>query len=67
MIIKDYHLIIFVNKKNSSTCSSEEAPDLYIEHTEEATCAPELNVPPNELCRKKITDIVVDLIDGGLL
>ncbi len=29
--------------------------------------APELDVPPNEICRQKMTDIVIDLVDGGML
>lgn len=50
-----------------STCSSEEAPDLYIGLCEEETGAPELALPPNDLCRRKMTEIVVDLVDAGLL
>uniref|UniRef100_A0A182QQC1 CHK kinase-like domain-containing protein n=1 Tax=Anopheles farauti TaxID=69004 RepID=A0A182QQC1_9DIPT len=50
-----------------STCSSEEAPDLYASGTETATTPPELNVPPNEMCRQKMTDLVLELIDGGML
>ncbi|XP_055603186.1 uncharacterized protein LOC129751612 [Uranotaenia lowii] len=50
-----------------STCSSEEAPDLYVSGSEMATTPPELNVPPNELCRQKMTDIVLELVDGGML
>uniref|UniRef100_A0A182PFG1 CHK domain-containing protein n=1 Tax=Anopheles epiroticus TaxID=199890 RepID=A0A182PFG1_9DIPT len=50
-----------------STCSSEEAPDLYASGTETAATPPELNVPPNELCRQKMTMLVLELIDGGML
>ncbi|XP_050069833.1 uncharacterized protein LOC126557947 [Anopheles maculipalpis] len=50
-----------------STCSSEEAPDLYASGTDTATTPPELNVPPNELCRQKMTMLVLELIDGGML
>lgn len=51
-----------------STCSSEEAPDLYIARgKEELIGAPELDVPPNEICRQKMTDIVIDLVDAGML
>ncbi|XP_053680484.1 uncharacterized protein LOC128731392 [Anopheles nili] len=50
-----------------STCSSEEAPDLYASGTETAATPPELNVPPNELCRRKMTELVLELIDGGML
>ncbi|XP_055550880.1 uncharacterized protein LOC129733229 [Wyeomyia smithii] len=50
-----------------STCSSEEAPDLYASGSDTAATPPELNVPPNELCRKKMTDIVLELVDGGML
>lgn len=50
-----------------STCSSEEAPDLYVSGSETAPTPPELNVPPNELCRRKMTDIVLELVDGGIL
>lgn len=49
-----------------STCSTEEAPDLYI-GLEEESGAPEFDVPPNDLCRRKMTEIVVDLVDAGLL
>ncbi|XP_062554876.1 uncharacterized protein LOC134219975 isoform X2 [Armigeres subalbatus] len=50
-----------------STCSSEEAPDLYASGSETASTPPELNVPPNELCRRKMTDIVLELVDGGMI
>ncbi|XP_058824094.1 uncharacterized protein LOC131684872 [Topomyia yanbarensis] len=50
-----------------STCSSEEAPDLYVSGSDTAATPPELNVPPNELCRRKMTDIVLELVDGGML
>ncbi|XP_058451892.1 uncharacterized protein LOC131430718 [Malaya genurostris] len=50
-----------------STCSSEEAPDLYSSGSDMAATPPELNVPPNEVCRRKMTDIVLELVDGGML
>ncbi|XP_035904302.1 uncharacterized protein LOC118508531 [Anopheles stephensi] len=50
-----------------STCSSEEAPDLYASGTDTAATPPELNVPPNEMCRQKMTMLVLELIDGGML
>ncbi|XP_037036438.1 uncharacterized protein LOC119074414 [Bradysia coprophila] len=53
-----------------STCTPEEAPDLYLVRKsgkEETNGAPELDVPPNEICRRKMTDIVIDLVDGGML
>lgn len=50
-----------------STCSSEEAPDLYLSISEKITGAPELDVPINALCRQKMTDIVVDLVDAKML
>lgn len=50
-----------------STCSSEEAPDLYVSGSETAPTPPELNVPPNERCRRKMTDLVLELVDGGIL
>lgn len=50
-----------------STCSSEEAPDVYNEGDEAVTHAPELNVPVNEACRQKMTDLLVELVDEGLI
>lgn len=55
-----------------STCSPEDAPDLYLCLTTGAASstecgAPELNVLPNELCRQKMVDIVIDLVDADLL
>ncbi|XP_052865599.1 uncharacterized protein LOC128271947 [Anopheles cruzii] len=50
-----------------SCCSSEEAPDLYASGSETAATPPELNVPPNALCRRKMTELVLELIDGGML
>lgn len=50
-----------------STCSSEEAPDLYYLPTEERSGAPNLNIVANELCRRKMTGIVMDLVDLELL
>lgn len=50
-----------------STCSSEEAPDVYNEEEVAVTQAPELNVPVNELCCQRMTDLLVELVDEGLL
>lgn len=50
-----------------STCSSEEAPDVYNEEEEAVTHAPELNVPVNEICRQKMTDLLVELVDEDLI
>ncbi|XP_017490721.1 PREDICTED: uncharacterized protein LOC108378927 isoform X1 [Rhagoletis zephyria] len=52
-----------------STCASEHAPDMYlnIHHDEMETGAPILNFPPNDLCRRKMTDIVIDMVDRGML
>lgn len=51
-----------------NSCTAEEAPDLYLVRGKEETIgAPELDVPPNEICRQKMTDIVIDLVDGGWL
>ncbi|XP_055637740.1 uncharacterized protein LOC129776235 [Toxorhynchites rutilus septentrionalis] len=50
-----------------STCSSEEAPDLYVSASEGVPAPPELNVPTNEDCRRKMTDIVMELVDGEML
>lgn len=50
-----------------STCLSEEAPDLYNTFSKEITGAPDLDVIPNDLCKKKMTDIVVDMVDLGWL
>lgn len=52
-----------------STCGADEAPDLYTGRGEDTseTGQPELDVPPNDMCRQKMTDIVVDLVDAELL
>jgi len=53
-----------------STCSSEDAPDMYLnrndEHNEDVG-APELNFPPNDLCRQKMSEIVIDMVDRDML
>ncbi|XP_034487244.1 uncharacterized protein LOC117791567 [Drosophila innubila] len=53
-----------------STCSSEDAPDMYLnrndEHNEDIG-APALNFPPNDLCRQKMSEIVIDMVDGEML
>lgn len=50
-----------------STCSSDEAPDLYIHNSDEITGAPELTMLPNELCKRKMADLVIDMVDSGIL
>ncbi|XP_053958148.1 uncharacterized protein LOC128863170 [Anastrepha ludens] len=52
-----------------STCSSEHAPDMYlnIHHDAMEDGAPILNFPPNDLCRQKMTDIVIDMVDSEML
>ncbi|XP_035774763.1 uncharacterized protein LOC118457358 [Anopheles albimanus] len=50
-----------------SCCSSDEAPDLYASDSDTAASPPELNVPPNEQCKRKMTELVLELIDGGML
>ncbi|XP_030373641.1 uncharacterized protein LOC115623435 [Scaptodrosophila lebanonensis] len=52
-----------------STCSSEDAPDLYLNRNDELAedGAPELNFPPNDLCRQKMSEIVIDMVDGEML
>lgn len=29
--------------------------------------APELNFPPNDLCRQKMSEIVIDMVNNGML
>lgn len=53
-----------------STCASEDAPDMYINRTDAMDCqygAPELNFPPNDLCRQKMSEILIDMVDNGML
>lgn len=51
-----------------STCSSEDAPDLYLVSRQDSTNgAPELNFPPNDLCRRKMSDMLIDMVDAGML
>ncbi|KAH8291907.1 hypothetical protein KR054_002036 [Drosophila jambulina] len=54
-----------------STCSSEDAPDMYLkrsgEDLEEDVGAPTLNFPPNDLCRQKMSEIVIDMVDRDML
>ncbi|XP_063708601.1 uncharacterized protein LOC134837176 [Culicoides brevitarsis] len=55
------------------TCDSEEAPDVYEEEDEttqddvHVTQAPELGIPVNDLCRLTMVELVVELVDDGLL
>lgn len=50
-----------------STCSSEEAPDVYQVENEVTVGAPPLSIPINDLCRKRMTDLLIELVDDGLL
>ncbi|EDV48640.1 uncharacterized protein LOC6551938 [Drosophila erecta] len=53
-----------------STCSSEDAPDMYLDRSdelEEDVGAPTLNFPPNDLCRQKMSEIVIDMVDRDML
>lgn len=52
-----------------STCSSENAPDMYLNmHQDDIEAgAPILNFPPNDLCRQKMSDIVIDMVDKDML
>ncbi|KAH8277123.1 hypothetical protein KR026_005632 [Drosophila bipectinata] len=53
-----------------STGSSEDAPDMYLQGKkdyEEDVGAPTLNFPPNDLCRQKMSEIVIDMVDRGML
>ncbi|XP_017849549.1 uncharacterized protein LOC108604541 isoform X2 [Drosophila busckii] len=53
-----------------STCSSEDAPDMYLNRNEELdedVGAPMLNFPPNDLCRQKMSEIVIDMVDRDML
>lgn len=54
-----------------STCSSEDAPDMYLKRSsddpEEDVGAPTLNFPPNDLCRQKMSEIVIDMVDRDML
>ncbi|XP_013119514.1 uncharacterized protein LOC106096356 [Stomoxys calcitrans] len=53
-----------------STCSSEDAPDMYINRADAMDSpygAPELNFPPNDLCRQKMSEILIDMVDMGML
>lgn len=49
------------------TCSSDEAPDVYQAETEATIGAPPLSIPINDLCRKRMTDLLIELVDEGLL
>ncbi|TDG39810.1 hypothetical protein AWZ03_013764 [Drosophila navojoa] len=53
-----------------STCSSEDAPDMYLNRNDdpdEDVGAPALNFPPNDLCRQKMSEILVDMVDSDML
>ncbi|XP_039490762.1 uncharacterized protein LOC120451283 isoform X1 [Drosophila santomea] len=53
-----------------STCSSEDAPDMYLDRSDELkedVGAPTLNFPPNDLCRQKMSEIVIDMVDRDML
>ncbi|XP_047511128.1 uncharacterized protein LOC125053676 [Pieris napi] len=52
------------------TCDSNEAPNVYQAKESEATQSQESVKPvhtSNEVCRKKMTDLVIELVDQGLL
>ncbi|CAK1546854.1 unnamed protein product [Leptosia nina] len=52
------------------TCDSDEAPNVYQEKETEANSSEESAKPvwtSNAVCRKKMTDLVVELVDQGLL
>lgn len=51
------------------TCDGEEAPDVYEEEEDvpHVTQAPELGIPINDSCRQTMVDLVVELVDEGLL
>lgn len=43
---------------------------MYINRNDAMDCqygAPELNFPPNDLCRQKMSDILIDMVDNGML
>ncbi|XP_064551987.1 uncharacterized protein LOC135437838 [Drosophila montana] len=53
-----------------STCSSEDAPDMYLNRNDDLdgdVGAPTLNFPPNDLCRQKMSEIVIDMVDSDML
>ena len=51
-----------------STCDSEQAPDLYIDSTEDGNDESEKPVwTKNEVCRKRMTDLVQELTDKNAL
>ncbi|KAH8414168.1 hypothetical protein KR222_010708 [Zaprionus bogoriensis] len=53
-----------------STCSSEDAPDMYLHCNDDLSQdvgAPTLNFPPNDLCRQKMSEIVIDMVDREML
>lgn len=53
-----------------STCSSEDAPDMYLNRNDdpdEDVGAPALNFPPNDLCRQKMSEILIDMVDSDML
>lgn len=51
-----------------STCSSNEAPDMYNEQDKNSVdSAPLLNVPYNDNCQKLMADLVKELVDDKLL
>jgi Ecdysteroid kinase-like family len=51
-----------------STCSIAEAPDLFESNTSgDTTETPVLNVKINDLCQKKMSELVKDLVDNGMI
>lgn len=47
-----------------STCDSNEAPDMYEEETEASAHIP---YSYNEACKTKMTNLVCELVDNGIL
>ncbi|XP_039760279.1 uncharacterized protein LOC120633934 [Pararge aegeria] len=51
------------------TCDSNEAPNLYQERESEVVSPSDIMpvLTSNAKCRKKMTDLIIELVDGGLL
>lgn len=50
------------------TCVGDDAPDVYEEEEDlQVTQAPELGIPINDLCRQTMVELVMELVDDGLL
>lgn len=51
-----------------STCDSDQAPDLYVDVADENSTPTECEKPvwtKNEICRRRMTDLVQELVDKG--